>query len=472
MKSNRASYEALYSKLRAHDQSQLLRFWDKLAEDERARLARSIEALDLPLLERLLDNWIRGKPEPERFDQIEPVAVVDADDASRGQAIETGEETLRAGRVGLVLVAGGQGTRLGFDGPKGAFPIGPVSKRSLFAFHAEKIVNLQRRYGCVLPWYIMVGESNATATRAFFERERHFGLDPANVRFFQQRVMPCVDDAGKILLEEPAKVSTNPNGHGGCIPALVESGILDDARARGIDTLSYFQVDNWAVKVADPVFIGYHVLRGSEFSAKVHRRKQANESAGVFCTCDGRVHVIEYTEFDLFPEIHASDRAGAPVHFAANAAIHVLSVDFVERVARNFHGFPWHCSHKAVPHIDEAGKQITPKSPNAYKFETFIFDALKYCERAPVVLEIGRAGEFTPTKQMEGPGSVQAARADMARFWGDWLTAAGCPGGRERAAEISPQFALTCDEFVEKTQRYTWPERGLIAIGPEGEFIT
>lgn len=474
------SIQGLRGILAEHEQAHVLRFWEDLAQEQRRHLAGQIEAIDFPLIERLVDAWIRGKPKHESFKQITPAPVVPKagpDRAEARDAWDAGEEVLRKGRVGLVLVAGGQGTRLGFDGPKGAFPIGPVSKRSLFAFHAEKIHNLQRRYGCTLPWYIMVGETNEAATQEFFLNHDFFGLRERDVRFFKQRMMPCVDEDGKFLLDSPHRLAMNPNGHGGSIPALVENGITHDAHDRGIDTLSYFQVDNWAVQVADPYFIGCHVLGDGEFSSKVHRKHKPKEAAGVFCLCDGKLRVIEYTEFDLYPELLETDSGGRPIHFATNAAIHILSVDFVERVAKEFDDFPWHCSHKQIPHVDEGGTSIQPETPNGYKFETFVFDALRFVKGAPVALEIAGRGEYTPTKRMTGPDSIEAAHASMAEYWAEWLEAAGCPVPRDGDGtvaieiEISPQFALTKEEFLKKTRNRTWPKQGTIAIGPEGAII-
>ena len=464
------SIEEAQSRTEQHSQSHVLAHWERLSPAQRENLAQQVLNIDFSLLNRLVDRWITNPQPPENFDSIAPAPVLPraTADSSRTETFEAGEEALRSGRIGLVLVAGGQGTRLGYSGPKGAYPIGPISGRSLFAYHAEKIHNLQTRYDCTLPWFIMVGESNEDATKTFFREHGYFGLREEDVFFFKQRMVPSVDAEGKLLLEDRDRIAMNPNGHGGCIPALVESGLLAEARGRGIDTLSYFQVDNWAVKVADPYFIGHHVLGNSEMSSKVHRKSAPRESFGVFCLCDGVLRVIEYTELDIYPALLETNTDGSPVHSAANAAIHILSIDFLERVYERFDEFPWHCAHKAIPHLDAQGNLVTPDSPNAYKFETFIFDALRYATRTPVVLEIDRLGEFTPTKQLTGPGSVEMARQDMTRYWNQWLDAAGCPPDENRVVEISPQFALTKEEFVEKSKGIRWPERGDIAIGPDG----
>lgn len=446
--------------LHAHGQGHLLRYWGRLDDNQRGALLRQLDDFDLDTVARLTRQWILNKPAPEVFERIEPVPVLpvaNINDPSAREACDAGEAALRAGRVGLVLVAGGQGTRLGFDGPKGAYPIGPITGRTLFEYHADKIYALQRRYGVTLPWYIMVGDTNAEATRSFFEEHGYFGLKKANVYFFEQRMMPCVAEDGRLLLDAPDHVACNPNGHGGSIPAVVENGITKDARHRGIDTLSYFQVDNWAAKLADPFFIGYHLLRKGQMSSKICRKTAPREAVGVHCVCDGVYQVIEYTELDLYPQLLQTARDGSLVHFAANTAIHVVDVTFIEETYARFDQFPWHCSHKKVPFLDESGNLVGPSSPNAYKFETFVFDALRFTTSPPTVLEIDRLGEYTPIKQFSGDNSVESARRDMNELWGGWLERAGANVPRDASGrvavdiEICPRFALTEEDLIAKS---------------------
>lgn len=453
----------------------MLQFWSKLAPEEQARLSGQIESLDLPLIDRLAKEWILGNPQGQHFTSIEPMDVLPVptpEDPRAAKALAAGEAALRAGRVGIVLVAGGQGTRLGFPGPKGTFPMGPVTGRTLFQYHADRIIHAQRKYGCVLPWYIMVGDTNEAATRQYFADNAYLGLDPANVFFFTQAMMPSVDDSGRILLESPSSIAMNPNGHGGCIPALVDNGIIADARKRGIDTLSYFQVDNWAINLADPHFIGYHVLDNGEFSSKVKRKTTPREAAGVFCVCDGRVRVLEYTELDIYPQLLETDASGELKHFGGNAAAHIISVDFVERVYARYDEFPWHCSHKKIAHVNERGERVQPEKPNGYKFETFVFDALVYTKGRPLALEIDRIAEYALAKQMTGSGSVEEARENMNIYWGGWLRAAGCTRSLDGInIEISPVFASTQEEFVQKAKGLQWPASGDIAVDANGRFV-
>jgi len=459
-------------------QEHVLRFWGELSEGERKGFLGQLGGIDFRLMQRLIETWMRGEPAPERFGDIEPVPVIPVGNRRRADAREAwdaGEEALRSGRGGLVLVAGGQGTRLGFDGPKGAYPIGPLTGKSLFEYHADKIHNLQRRYACTFPWYIMVSEATEAATKEFFRDNGYFGLEEGNVFFFEQGMVPCVDDEGKFLLESRGRLAMNPNGHGGCLPAMVERGVTRDARKRGVTVLSYCQVDNWAANIADPYFIGYHVLRGAEMSSKVHRRNGPREPVGVHCLCDGEHRVIEYTELDRHPELLATDPSGGPLFYAGNPAIHVLSVEFVESVCQAYDQFPWHRAHKKIPHIDERGQPVNPDKPNGYKFETFIFDALRFVEHEPVALEIDRAREFTPVKNPDGPDSVESARAMMGDIWAGWLEAAGYEVPRKSDGmvavrlEISPRFALDEEEFVARAQGRAWPTDRDLAIDEAGE---
>ncbi len=458
-------------------QDQVFRFWDELDGGGRERLLGDLSQVDFSLMNRLVDTWVKNTPKAEPFERIEPVPVIPVVDPARPdaqEALAVGEQALRDGRVGLFLVAGGQGTRLGFDGPKGSYPIGGLTGKTLFQYHAEKIINLQRHYDCVLPWYIMVSQANGPATQSFFETNEYFGLNSDDVYFITQHMVPCVDDQGKFMLEDRDHLAMNPNGHGGCIQAMVEHKVLDDARNRGIDTLCYFQVDNWAVKVADPYFIGYHLQANAEMSSKNHRKHKPREAVGVHCLCDGVYHVIEYSELDIYPQLLETDANGNVVYYAGNPAIHILSVDFVQRVYDNFDQFPWHLAHKKIPFIDEGGQRVAPESPNGYKFETFVFDALRMATHEPVALEIEPPGEYTPTKQFEGDNSVVAARESMTNFWAKWLDASGSSVPRDAngkatiAIEISPLFARTCDEFVAKSAGKTWPVGSDLIVSEDG----
>jgi UDP-N-acetylglucosamine/UDP-N-acetylgalactosamine diphosphorylase len=458
-------------------QGHVFDFWGQLNADGRAALLAQLDQVDFPLMDRLAREWVLDQPAPEVFRDITPVPalpVASKDDPAAREAWDAGEEQLRGGKVGIFLVAGGQGTRLGFPGPKGCYPIGPITQKTIFQYHAEKINNLERRYGCVIPWYIMVSDTNEAATRDYFEANRYFGLSSQAVTFLKQRMVPCMDENGRFMLEAPGRLAMNPNGHGGCIPAMVENGVIDDARRRGVEMLSYFQVDNWAVKVADPYFIGYHALRGAAMSSKVHRKREPRESVGVHCLCDGVYRVVEYSELDIYPQLLETDSDGNVVYYAGNPAMHILSTDFVQSTYDRFDEFPWHLAHKKIAFLDADGQLVKPDKPNAYKFETFVFDALRFATHPPVALEIHPLGEYTPTKQFDGDNSVVAARQSMANLWGGWLERTGCIVPRKTDGdvavpiEISPAFALDEEEFRAFSQGQSWEIGDGLAIAADG----
>ncbi len=471
----------IYHKTVEFGQEHVFQFWGQLNEEEKRHLLNQLKNVNFQLMKDLADKWILTTPKPEVFSEIKPIEVIPLKEDTHPEeknAYQCGEEILRQNKVALLLVAGGQGTRLGFDGPKGTYPIGPITKKSLFQYHAEKIINIQNRYNCILPWYIMVSEGNEKTTLSFFKKHNYFGLNPENVYFAVQPMVPCLNEQGKFMLDSTYSIAMNPNGHGGTIPTVVEKNILKDTRNRGIEILSYFQVDNWAIKVADPRFIGYHILNQAEMSSKIIRKNSLREPVGVHCLCDGVYRVIEYSELDIYPQLLETDSEGNMKFFAGNPAMHIISLDFVEKVYHQLHHFPWHKAFKKIPYINEQGELIKPDKPNGYKFETFIFDALRFTNHPPVAVEIQRQGEYTPIKQFDGDNSVISARKSMTQFWGNWLKNAGYHIDESLIQtdnfyiEISPLFSLTEKEFLEKQKNYKWQitEMG-IAIEKDGTII-
>ena len=460
-----------------YGQSQLFDFWPQLNTAQQQELLHHLAQVNFPEMARLIHSLVLEDPPVEYFQTMNPVALVKGDDSRRVEAMEAGESLLREGKVACFTVAGGQGTRLGFDGPKGSYPIGPITGHSLFQYHAEKIRGLQRYYNTTLPWYIMVSAANGEATRIFFEDNNCFSLDPENILFFEQRMVPSVTAEGKIILETPSRLAMSPGGHGGCVQALVDGGAIADAKKRGIEILSYFQVDNWAIKVADPRFIGHHYLNQAEMSSKCHRRNGPREAVGVHCLCDGAYRVIEYSELDIYPQLLQVDEEGFAVFAAGNSGIHLLNTDFVQRVYEHFDEFPWHKAFKKIPTVNQEGQTILPQAPNGYKFETFIFDALRFAKN-PVALEIQRLGEYTPIKDYDGVNSVVAARKSMTEDWGGWAKAAGlvlseAADETERySLEISPAWAVNEEEFIERAASLSSDFHPDSAILADGRIVT
>lgn len=466
---------ALVERLTAHGQEHLLRWWDELDAAGRGRLLGELEAFNLDLMDDLVARLVRGDeaahPDPAR---VRPVAVTrlprtDADRAAFRRAAEVGEAALAAGEVAAIVVAGGQGTRLGFDGPKGTFPIGPVSAASLFQIHAEKVVALSRRHGKLVPLYVMTSPDNHEATVRFFAEHGHFGLD--HVRFFPQGQMPAVNrESGKILLADKGHVALSPDGHGGTLSALAAPGpqggpsCLDEMRERGVRTVFYFQVDNPMVAVADPASLGFHRLADAELSFKVVEKVQPDERVGVVVTVDGVPQVIEYSDL---PEELAARRApdGGLQLWAGSIAIHVFEREFIERLASGVGQLPFHRAVKKVPYLDAAGRLVQPEQPNAVKFERFIFDALPLARRW-MLLETDRAVEFEPLKNATGTESPASVRQRMSDLFAGWLENAGATVPRRAdgtvpfGIEISPLFALDAAELKRKI------EPGMAVEGP------
>lgn len=444
-------------------QGHVFRYWDELTEEQRRELLQQLARIDLNLvreLQSLLRDYLDGRI---RHGELEPVEVIrlprtPEDTEARRKAREVGEKTLREGKVAALLVAGGQATRLGYPGPKGTFPIGPVTQRTLFQYHAEKILALSRRYGVRIPWAIMTSPATDSATREFFRQHRFFGLNPEDVLFFVQDTVPSLSPEGKLLLESKWRVFENPNGHGGVLPALAKSGVLDELERRGIRILYHFQVDNPLIRICDPVFIGFHVQNQAEMSAKVLRKRDPYEKLGVVGKRDGRFAVIEYS--DLTPEeMEARGPDGELRYWAGSIAEHCYNVDFVRRVLREAGHLPFHVAHKKIPHLDENGVPLRPEKPNAYKFETFVFDAFPFAERA-IFLEANRSEEYSPVKNAEGENSPETARRDMIRLFARWLEEAGVAVPRRSDGEpavrieISPLYALDADDLRKRLPRH------------------
>ncbi len=459
VKSTNPAEQKIIQRVYQAGQGHVFRFWDELTESSRQKLLSQLAKIDFDLLEYFYMHLIKNSNVKSHQLSLEPVECItlpksQEEEQKFARAREVGEQALREGRVAAFLVAGGQGTRLNFPGPKGKFPITPVKNKSLFQLHAEKILALSRKYGKTIPWYIMTSATNHDETVEFFAANHYFGLNSPDVYFFQQAMVPALDENGRLILDAKDHIFTNPNGHGGSLSALKESGALDDMRRRGIDLIFYFQVDNVLVKICDPVFLGFHLTEQAEMSAKVVAKEDPLEKVGVFGRINGRVGVIEYSDLSDEEKV-ARNPDGSLKYRWGNIAIHVLNVEFVEKENRGGLRLPWHRAYKKIPYLDEQGQLIYPEEPNGYKFETFVFDALGDAERC-VILEVKRKEEFSPVKNARGVDSPETARRDMVNLFGSWLEKCGVKVPRDRdqnvigSIEISPLFALEFEDLQKK----------------------
>lgn len=450
--------QELHRHLARFGQEHLLAGWDQLSPPEQACFAAELRALDLPLLQQLyLERTAEVLTDPVPPDPPELLPLPESvDDWQQFEDDrELGEQRLRGGRVAIVLVAGGQGSRLGHEGPKGTYPIGPITGRSLFHLHAEKVLALSRRHEQALPLAVMTSPENDAATRAFFEEKRWFGLEPGQVTFFTQGMLPALDAAtGRILLAAPGQLALSPNGHGGVLLALRDAGLLDAWQQRGIEDVFYFQVDNPLVKIADPLFLGAHARTGSDVAVKVVRKVDPEERIGlVVRRRDGRHGVLEYSELPAdWAQARASD--GGLRLWAGSTAIHVFSLRFLQRLAQQRTVLPYHRALKAVPHLADPA----PKCANAIKFEMFIFDTLPLAERV-LVMETPRAEEFEPLKNAAGPYSPESVRAALVAEFARWIEHGGGQVRRDAEGrpsvplEISPLYALDAADLRGKFTR-------------------
>ncbi|MBX3323946.1 MAG: UDPGP type 1 family protein [Phycisphaeraceae bacterium] len=426
------SIEELRPTLSRAGQEHVLRFVDELSAEECERLAAQIAAIDLEEIPELVSRYVLsseaehvpGDLEPANY---YPLAGEPAWDVKRYKAM--GEDLLSEGAVACFTVAGGQGSRLGYEGPKGCYPTGSVTSKPLFQIFAEKIRGAERTYDEDVPWYIMTSPLNHDETVRFFVRNEYFGLDAERVMFFMQGTMPSFECAtGRMLMSGKGTIATNPDGHGGSLRALARSGALADMRRRGVEHISYFQVDNPNVQITDPVFIGLHVGAPDstgEMSSKMIPKSGPEEKVGVFCRSGGKTRVIEYS--DLPRELaHARDERGRLRFVAGSIAIHMLSVGFVEKLNSDA-GFalPYHRAVKKVRHVDlDTGEMVEPREANAVKLERFVFDAIALAGSS-IVMETDRVEEFAPVKNAEGVDSIITSKELQSAKAARWLEAAG-----------------------------------------------
>jgi len=467
------------ARLAAVKQDHLVRFVDELSEGQRAALMSQISSLDLEALPSLVQDYVLNKPVFALPPGLEPAPYYpfDAKRAGAGTARsydraamwKAGEELIRAGKVAAFVVAGGQGSRLGYDGPKGCFTAGAVTGKSLFQTFAENLLGVKDRYCVDVPWYVMTSPLNHEATTSFFEAHKFFGLRRDRVKFFPQGVLPSLDiKTGKVLLASKHEVATNPDGHGGSLKALVVSGAIKEMKSLGVSHISYFQVDNPNVRVLDPVFLGLHAANkesSSEMSSKMVTKANAEEKVGVFCKARGKVEVIEYS--DLPMELQRETLADGSLRFLAGSiAIHAIGVEFVERLVNDpKFQLPYHRAEKKIACVDPVtGAAITPTSNNGVKLERFVFDALAFAKDS-IVYETDRVEEFAPIKNATGADSPESSKDLQTLRAARWLERAGVAipkkpnGSPDCVIELSPRTACF-EEHVKAMKLPKAIERG------------
>lgn len=446
---------SLTSMLTKYGQDHLLQFASQLSDAELDRLHLQIRQVDWQQLADLAKASDQHVDWSELASRANPPPAIKLNDSkpqvSRQAAEQLGQQAIRDGQVGVILVAGGQGTRLGFDQPKGMFIIGPVSGRTLFQLHCDRLRAISRRYDVEIPLLVMTSPATDQETRQYFDVEHQCGLGPEQLNIFCQGTMPAIDArTGQVLLAARDSLALSPDGHGGMVSALDRSGCLQQAAERGIEYLFYAQVDNPLAPLCDPELIGYHIAMASQMTTQVVKKRFAQEKVGNVVAVDGQVRIIEYSDL---PEAAAQqcNPDGSLKFWAGNIAIHVFDRQFLQRVVDTQVGLPFHRALKKVPYVDPTGQLIEPQQANAIKFERFIFDLLPMAQRA-IVVEGDPARVFAPVKnsnqsQMDTPKTCQQALLNQ---FHQWIKEAGSTIAQGVSVEISPLWALDVQETAHR----------------------
>ncbi|MFP4029590.1 MAG: UTP--glucose-1-phosphate uridylyltransferase [Candidatus Brocadiia bacterium] len=438
-------------RVRSAGQDHVLKWIDDLSSEQKQQLLSQLKNIDFGKVSRLTQQIGRSGEEIS-FEEVEPAPVNTLPQTAEEKKIEEdvaalGHEAFEAGRVAALVVAGGQGTRLGYDGPKGAYPIMPVTGKSLFHVLAGKVLAARRRYDTPIPWLVMTSPTNDDQTRDFFETKNYFGLGKDTVHFFSQNTNPILGKDGQLLLKNKGKLLVGPDGHGGVFSALSESGLAEDLLKRGFDLVSYFQVDNPLVTVADERYVGHHLRRHADFSCKVIPKRDPSEGLGIAVLKNDQPGIIEY--IDLPDELaEQTDKDGELLYKFGSIAVHIIDTEFALEIGRRNDALPWHVARKNYEHLDENGNA---RPGECYKFEKFVFDCLPHVSDCAFV-EARREREFAPVKNAEGSDSPESCRKLLRQEWLRWLENAGIdttPVEKSSGqVEIDPRFAANEEELV------------------------
>ncbi|MDE6708011.1 MAG: UDPGP type 1 family protein [Oscillospiraceae bacterium] len=393
------------AKLEAYGQLHLLDWYDEISEFEQCQLLEQIDALDMQLLDVFKkyqqNNEVpRGKLEPMGALTIEEIAE------NHDKFESAGLEAIRHGKIGAVLLAGGMGTRLGFDKPKGMYNIGLTKNLYIFECLIHNLMQVVDQAGAFVPLFIMTSEKNDEDTREFFAEMKYFGYNPEYIHFFIQDTAPAVDADGKILLEEKGKIATSPNGNGGWFSSLVKAGLLNVLQREEIEWLNIFSVDNVLQKIADPCFIGATILSGCESGSKVVSKADPEERVGVLCLENGKPSIVEY--YEMTPEMIASREPDGRLSYNYGVILNYLfQTKKLTELLNN--QLAVHIVNKKVPYINKNGEFVNPTEANAYKFEKLVLDMI-HLQDSCLSYEVDREKEFAPVKNAEGVDSVSSAR--------------------------------------------------------------
>ena len=375
----------------------------KLSEEKQAILRSQVDRIDYSLFNALDERecqTARGVFSPIGAVEVKDIA------AKEEEFRATGLDAIRAGKVGAVLLAGGQGTRLGANGPKGTYNVGVTRDLYIFECLVNNLLDVTNAAGAYVPLYIMTSTVNHDQTISFFQEHNYFGYPEDYVKFFIQEMVPAVDYEGRILMQSESELVLSPNGNGGWFSSMAKTGMLDDVHARGVEWLNVFAVDNVLQRIADPVFVGATIGSGCVSGAKVVRKAAPGERVGVLCLEDGKPSIVEYYEMsDEMASLRNKD--GALTYGFGVILNYLFSVDTLEQIMNNH--MPVHVVEKKIPYMDESGVAHAPTEPNGYKFETLVLDMIHMMDDC-LAYEVVREKEFAPIKNLHGVDSVDSAR--------------------------------------------------------------
>jgi UDP-N-acetylglucosamine/UDP-N-acetylgalactosamine diphosphorylase len=452
--------QELKDKYEKSQQDHVFAFYDELDTEEKAALYDQLQTIDPHRINVLADKALHPPKQSHEDKQpsIEPLpteasaSLLDSEQKQVDEWYKAGLDLIAENKVAVVLMAGGQGTRLGSSDPKGCFDIGLPSKKSLFQMQAERIFKIQelakKQKGSeqppAVPWYVMTSGPTRKPTEKFFEEHNYFGLPKENVIVFEQGVLPCISNEGKILMESKSRVAVAPDGNGGIYEALIMSGARQDMSKRGIEHVHAYCVDNCLVKVADPVFLGFSASKDVDIATKVVRKRAAKEPVGLIVQKNGKPDVVEYSEIDK-EMAEAKDSSDLLKYRAANIVNHYYSFRFFEDIERWSHRLPHHVAKKKIPYMDtESGKTVKPEKPNGIKLEQFVFDVFPFIGMDKFAcLEVERKQEFSPLKNAKGTGEddPDTSKRDIMQQGAQWARDAGATvisEGDETGIEVSP----------------------------------
>ena len=430
-----------------YHQEHILHFWDELSEQEQKHLLEIAGAINFRKIQKYY-KIAKTENKPINFSLLEPSDYVKQNDERREKFYQLGSEALKNGKVAFLTVAGGQASRLGFDLPKGCFRISPITQKSLFQIFAEKILFYSNLYNQPLKWFIMTSIDNFKTTVDFFSQNNYFNLDKKNVFFFKQGINPTVtSESGDLILKNKSELFMNPNGHGGILGALTSQGYISQMEHLGIEYLSYFQVDNPLINMADPYFIGCHIDENSNISTKVIRKEFAEEKLGIAmqeCKSTKR-KIVEYSDI---PEkiMKQQDENGNLLFNMGSTGIHIFSVSFIKKASSKL---PIHIANKEMTLPNISNSDDPEKKISVLKFETFVFDTIPLAKKA-IFFETSRNEEFFPLKNKTGTDSIETCIDGQINLYRSWLKDLGCKDiDKIERCEISPLFAPDRASFLE-----------------------